>query len=323
MRWCSTVPARLPTLSDSLKTTLNASFDQALDAARAAAGTQHYPESTLYVVATPIGNLADITLRALHVLQLVDAIACEDTRHTQPLLRQYGIDKPLLAVHEHNEVQASTLVIERLQRGERVAYVSDAGTPAVSDPGARLVAAVQAARLRVLPLPGASSVTTVLSAAGIAGGTAGAAFVFAGFLPSKSGERYRAVQLLHGEPRAVVILEAPHRIEALARAMTPLGERPLTIGRELTKQFEEIATVATQDFAAWVGASPQRTRGEFALVLHPFAQAKAPQDGRRVLQLLLAELPLKTAVKLATDITGEPRNDLYEAALTMKRVTSE
>jgi precorrin-3B methylase len=146
---------------------LNASFDLALDAARAAAGMQHYPESALYVVATPIGNLADISLRALQVLQLVDAIACEDKRHSQPLLRQYGIDKPLLAVHEHNEAQAAGLVIERLQRGERVAYVSDAGTPAVSDPGARLVAAVRAAGLTVMPLPGASSVTTVLSVAGL------------------------------------------------------------------------------------------------------------------------------------------------------------
>ena len=135
----------------------------------------------LYVVATPIGNLADISLRALHVLQLVDAIACEDTRHTQTLLRQYGIEKPLLAVHEHNEAQAAGLVIERLQRGERVAYVSDAGTPAVSDPGARLVAAVRAAGLKVMPLPGASSVTTALSAAGLTGDSG---FVFAGFWPS-------------------------------------------------------------------------------------------------------------------------------------------
>ena len=152
---------------------------------------QHYPEAALYVVATPIGNLSDISLRALHVLQLVHAIACEDTRHTQTLLRQYGIDKPLLAVHEHNEAQAAQLVIERLQRGERVAYVSDAGTPAVSDPGARLVAAVRAAGLTILPLPGASSVTTALSVAGISGGSG---FVFAGFLPSKAMEREQAVR---------------------------------------------------------------------------------------------------------------------------------
>lgn len=276
---------------------------------------QHYPESTLYVVATPIGNLADISLRALHVLQLANVIACEDTRHTQGLLRQYGIEKTLLAVHEHNELEAAVGVMARLQRGERVAYVSDAGTPAVSDPGARLVAAVRAAGLAIMPLPGASSVTTVLSAAGISGDTG---FIFAGFLPSKAGERDQAVQGLLTEPRAVVILEAPHRIEALALAMAPLGERSVTVGRELTKQFEEIATVAASALPAWVAASPQRTRGEFALVLHPAPQAPARDDGARVLRLLLEQLPLKTAVKLAADITGAPRNDLYETALRLK-----
>ena len=283
---------------------------------------QHYPEATLYVVATPIGNLADITLRALHVLQLVHAIACEDKRHTQPLLRQYGIDKPLLAVHQHNEAEAAGLVVERLQRGERVAYVSDAGTPAVSDPGARLVAAVRAAGFKVMPLPGASSVTTVLSAAGVTraegGEGSGSSFVFAGFLPSKAGERDQAIQLLQADPRATVILEAPHRIEALARAMAILQGRLITVGRELTKQFEEIATLPAQDFAAWLDAGPQRTRGEFALVLHASAPREGPGDSMRVLKLLLAELPLKTAVKLAADITGAPRNELYETALKLK-----
>ncbi|MDB5965430.1 MAG: rsmI [Polaromonas sp.] len=281
---------------------------------------QHYPDRTLYVVATPIGNLADITLRALHVLQLASVIACEDTRHTQGLLRQYGIDKTLLAIHEHNEAEAAVGLIDRLQRGERVAYVSDAGTPAVSDPGARLVAAVRAAGLAVVPLPGASSVTTVLSAAGISGDSG---FVFAGFLPSKAGERDQAVVGLQAEPRAVVILEAPHRIEALAQAMAPLGARPVTVGRELTKQFEEIATDAADALPAWLAASPQRTRGEFALVLHPQAAARPQDDGLRVLQLLLAELPLKTAVKLAADITGAPRNDLYDTALKLKNSDRE
>jgi 16S rRNA (cytidine1402-2'-O)-methyltransferase len=302
---------------------LNASFELALDAARAAAGMQHYPEATLYVVATPIGNLADISLRALYALQLVDAIACEDKRHTQPLLRQYGIDKPLLAVHQHNEAEAAGLVVERLQRGERVAYVSDAGTPAVSDPGARLVAAVRAAGLKVMPLPGASSVTTVLSAAGVtrAEGSAesGTSFVFAGFLPSKAGERDQAITLLQADTRATVILEAPHRIEALARALGVLQGRLITVGRELTKQFEEIATMPAMDFAAWLAAGPQRTRGEFALVLHASAPHQGPDDSTRVLQLLLAELPLKTAVRLAADITGAARNDLYDTALKLKK----
>ena len=299
---------------------MNASFDLALAAAKAAAGMQHYPESTLYVVATPIGNLADISLRALHVLQLANVIACEDTRHSQGLLRQYGIEKTLLAVHEHNEAEAAIGIIERLQRGERVAYISDAGTPAVSDPGARLVAAVRNAGLAIMPLPGASSVTTALSAAGISGDSG---FIFSGFLPSKAGERDQAVALLQAEQRAVVILEAPHRIEALAQAMAVLGDRPVTIGRELTKQFEEIATVTAGSFSSWLAAGSQRTRGEFVLVLHPAPQALPRDDGVRVLQLLLDQLPLKTAVKLAADITGAPRNDLYETALRLKQAKHE
>ena len=292
----------------------------ALGAAKAAAGMQHYPQGMLYVVATPIGNLADISLRALHVLQLVDCIACEDTRHTQGLLRQFGIDKTLLAVHEHNEQEAAVGVIDRLQRGERVAYVSDAGTPAVSDPGARLVAAVRSAGLGAMPLPGASSVTTALSAAGIRAASASgdSGFVFAGFLPSKAGERDQAVAALQSEVKAVVIMEAPHRIEALALAMKPLGERSVTVCRELTKQFEEIATVTADQFESWLAGGSQRTRGEFVLVLHPAPQAPPKDDGQRVLRLLLAELPLKTAVKLAAEITGAPRNDLYDTALKLK-----
>ncbi|MEJ7686724.1 MAG: 16S rRNA (cytidine(1402)-2'-O)-methyltransferase [Variovorax sp.] len=300
-----------------------ASFGAALQAAREAAGAQHYPEATLYVVATPIGNLADITLRALQVLQLVDAVACEDTRHTHSLLRAYGIERPsaqLLAVHQHNEAEAAQAVVARLARGERIAYVSDAGTPGVSDPGARLVAAVRSAGHRVLPLPGASSVTTLIGAAGlVAAGDASSAFVFAGFLPSKSGEREAAVLALASEPRSVVLLEAPHRIEALARALSALGSRPITVGRELTKQFEEIATVLAADLPGWLAASRDRTRGEFALVLHPMAvPADDGAEAQRVLRLLMAELPLKTAVRLAAEISGAPRNALYDTALRLR-----
>lgn len=300
-------------------TTLSTHWGTALAAARDAAGAQHYPMGTLYVVATPIGNLADISLRALQVLAMVDAIACEDTRHTQPLLRTYGIatgaDKPLLAVHEHNEAQAAEQVIARLQRGERVAFVSDAGTPAVSDPGARLVALVRAAGLRVVPLPGASSVTTVLSVAGI---TQDTGFQFIGFLPTRTMERDTAVLKLQSLTGAIVLLEAPHRIEAVAKALAILGERQVTIGRELTKQFEEITTVSAASFSDWLQADSNRTRGEFALVLHPMAQDNPQDDAPRILKLLLAELPLKTAVKLTSDITGAPRNALYEAALALK-----
>lgn len=270
-------------------------------------------------MATPIGNLADISLRALHLLQLADTVACEDTRHTQALLRAYGIDKPagqLLAVHQHNEAEAAQAVVERLRAGQRVAYASDAGTPAVSDPGARLVAAVQAAGLRTVPLPGASSITAALSVAGSVADSSG--FVFAGFLPAKAGERDAAVQTLATESRAVVLLEAPHRIAALGDALARLGERPVTVGRELTKQFEQIATLPCAELPAWLAADAQRQRGEFALVLHPAPGADDSAESERVLRLLLAELPTKSAVKLAADITGAPRNALYERALALK-----
>ena len=305
-----------------------ASFGAALQAASDAAGAQHYPQGTLYVVATPIGNLADITLRALHVLHIADAVACEDTRHTQSLLRAYGIESPsarLLAVHQHNEAEAAESVVARLANGERIAYVSDAGTPGVSDPGARLVAAVREAGHRVMPLPGASSVTTLVGAAGlVSDGDAGSAFVFAGFLPSKAGEREAAVLALANEARSVVLLEAPHRIEALARALASLGERRVTVGRELTKQFEEIATLPASGLPEWFAASRDRTRGEFALVLHPrAATADHGAEGERVLRLLLAELPLKSAVRLAAEISSAPRNALYEAGLRMRDETND
>ncbi|MEQ1659126.1 MAG: 16S rRNA (cytidine(1402)-2'-O)-methyltransferase [Hylemonella sp.] len=300
---------------------MNATYASALSAAHDAAAAQHYPQGALYVVATPIGNLADITLRALHVLQLVDALACEDTRHTQSLLRAYGIEHggtALIAVHQHNEAEAAQQVVARLQAGQRVAYVSDAGTPAISDPGARLVTAVRAVGLPIVPLPGASSITAALSVAGVV--DEAGAFVFAGFLPAKAGERTAAVQALAGEPRAVVLLEAPHRIGALATALALLGTRPLTVARELTKQFEQLVTLPAAELSAWLAANEKRERGEFVLVLHPL-QAQGNEDGPdlRVLTLLLAELPLKTAVRLAAEITGTSRNTLYEAALQLKK----
>ena len=273
------------------------------------------------MVATPIGNLADISLRALHVLQLVDTVACEDTRHSQALLRAFGIDHPAgawLAVHQHNESASSEAVIARLKLGQRVAFVSDAGTPAISDPGARLVARVQAEGLRVVPLPGASSVTALLSVSGQWEDTQ-PGFVFAGFLSSRAQERQAQVTRIAQESRAQVLLEAPHRIEALAQALLPLGQRRITVGRELTKQFEEIATVSADALTAWLQASSHRTRGEFALVVHPQA-ATAPDAAAddRVLRLLLSELPVKTAVRLAAEITGQARNALYEQALRLR-----
>jgi 16S rRNA (cytidine1402-2'-O)-methyltransferase len=304
---------------------VSALFTSVLAASAEAASTQHYPQGTLYVVATPIGNLADISLRALYVLKMVDVIACEDTRHTQSMLRAYGIDKSagqLIAVHQHNESQAAHTVIDHLRQGQRVAYVSDAGTPGISDPGARLVAAVHQESLRTIPLPGPSSVTTLLSVAGLTEDQPNG-FVFAGFLPTKAAERERAVLALSTETRAVVLLEAPHRIEATALALASLDTRAVTVGRELTKQFEEIATVRANDLPEWFAADVNRLRGEFALVLHPIpATTEAPQD-TRILKLLLEQLPLKTAVKLAADITGEPRNALYEIALGLKTATPD
>ncbi|UZG44170.1 16S rRNA (cytidine(1402)-2'-O)-methyltransferase [Caldimonas thermodepolymerans] len=289
-----------------------------LRAAAEAAGGQQYPASALYVVATPIGNLADITLRALHVLQLVDAVACEDTRHTAALLRHYGIERPLLAAHEHNEREAAQRVVERLAAGERVAYVSDAGTPAVSDPGARLVAAVQQAGHAVVPVPGASSATAALSAAGDVqpGG-----FRFVGFLPTKARELEQAVQDLARRPEAQVLFEAPHRIEALAAALAQAaGARRLTVCRELTKQFETIATMTAAELPAWLGTDANRRKGEFVLVLHGQAQAADDALARAepALRALMEALPLKQAVALAAQLTGAPRNPLYERALQLK-----
>ena len=293
-----------------------------MDAAHAAAASQHYPPGALYVVATPIGNLADISLRALHVLMLADCIACEDTRHTQTLLRAYGVDKSahqLLALHQHNEAQVAQTVVDRLRLGQRVAYVSDAGTPAISDPGARLVGVARGAGLLALALPGASSVTAALSVAGVSGEQANSGqFVFVGFLSSKSSLRASEIAVLARESRAVVLLEAPHRIEALALALAVLGDRQVTVSRELTKQFEETATLGAHALPDWLREQPNRSRGEFVLVLHPVSVATDDAGDQRVLRLLLAELPLKTAVKLAAEITGASRNALYERALALR-----
>lgn len=272
------------------------------------------------MVATPIGNLADIGLRALQVLALADTVACEDTRHTASLLQGYGLHKPLMAVHEHNEAEAALTVVQRLQAGQRVAYVSDAGTPGVSDPGARLVSAVQAAGLRCVPIPGASSLTALLSVAGLGGATG--RFVFAGFLSPKGTERQREVQAIADDARGCLLLEAPHRMPALAEALATLGERRLTVGRELTKQFEEVAELPARGLAGWLLGDSHRTRGEFVLLVHPRSEnadvGALSASTLRTLGLLLEELPLKRAVRLCADITGDARNALYDAALALR-----
>ncbi|QPF76444.1 16S rRNA (cytidine(1402)-2'-O)-methyltransferase [Roseateles sp. DAIF2] len=273
------------------------------------------------MVATPIGNLADISFRAAHLLSLVDAVACEDTRVSGGLLRHLGLHKPLISLHQHNEHEASMALIARLQAGERIAYVSDAGTPAISDPGAVLVAAVAAAGLRVLPIPGASSAVTALS---VAGDVAAAGFEFAGFLPTKAAERRTALQALAGSPRSQILFEAPHRIKALLELLAEVcGEQRVTVCRELTKQFETVHTAPAAELPAWLAADAQRERGEFVLVLHAQAPAAAaeselPPEAERMLAVLLRELPLKQAVSLAAELSGAPRNGLYQRALALK-----
>ncbi|MGH8795890.1 MAG: 16S rRNA (cytidine(1402)-2'-O)-methyltransferase [Caldimonas sp.] len=290
-----------------------------MQAAADAAADQHYPAGALYVVATPIGNRADLTLRAIHVLALVDAIACEDTRHSTPLLRQLGIDKPLLALHRHNEHDAAAAVLERLRLGQRIAYVSDAGTPALSDPGALLVAAIQAGGLRTIPIPGPSSALAALS---VAGDASSGVFTFIGFLPARGTERALALAGLAADPATQLLFEAPHRIDALLHELGErCGARVVTLCRELTKQFETVATMPAAELSAWLAADPNRSRGEFVLVVHALAAAVADTDAPAhdaALQILLAALPLKQAVALAAQLTGAPRNLLYERALALK-----
>lgn len=270
--------------------------------------------AALYVVATPIGNLGDLTLRALEVLKRVERIAAEDTRVTGVLLQQHGLRKPMISIREHNEEAASGQVIDWIGAGEAIAYVSDAGTPAISDPGARLVAAVRAAGLKVVPIPGASAVTCALSAAGIPD----AGWFFQGFLPAKPGARDAQIKTLAALPCALVIYEAPHRIlETVAALTAHLGARPLTIARELTKQFEEIHTLPLPEASNWLTADPHRTRGEFVLIVHPPGHTASADDAEalRVLEILVNELPPPLAAKLAARITGRSKAELYQMTL--------
>lgn len=281
------------------------------------AQAQQYPAATLYVVATPIGNLADITLRALHVLGLVDRIAAEDTRNTGQLLARYGISKPLVAVHEHNEREAAQRVIEHLRAGERVACVSDAGTPGISDPGAKLVDAVRDAGFQVVPLPGASALATALSAAGDWVST----FTFLGFLPPKAKQRATALQALVAHPHVMVFYEAPHRIvetvQALADAFDPA--RRILIARELTKLHEALHRGTLAEAPAWLAEDANRQRGEFVLVVEGASADASPDDDHdALLRLLLQEVPVKSAAKLAAALTGASRNALYARALELK-----
>jgi 16S rRNA (cytidine1402-2'-O)-methyltransferase len=274
---------------------------------------------TLYVVATPIGNLRDISLRALDVLEQADIIAAEDTRVTATLMSHYGVSARLASLHAHNERQRADEVIAWLAAGKRVALVTDAGTPAISDPGAALVRAVADAGFAVVPVPGPSAVIAALSVSGLAAPQ----WLFCGFLPASAGARAREIEHLRGFACALVFYEAPHRIEATIGALAAsLGpERELVIARELTKRFETIHRCALGDAAEWLAADANRQRGEFVLIVEPAPQSPpaAIDSHDALLAALLAELPLAQAVRVAVAATRLPKNRLYERALALKQ----
>lgn len=276
---------------------------------------QDLPAQSLYVVATPIGNVADITLRALWVLSKVDAIAAEDTRSTGILLRRYGIDAPLLAAHEHNEREVAASIAGRLRAGGRIALVTDAGTPAISDPGARLVRAVLEAGLRVVPIPGASALTAAVCTAGLRGNL----LTFAGFLPAGARDRERLLRELAARGEAFVLFEAPHRAAATAGELADVldHERRIVIARELTKKFETLQLCRAGELRQAIGAEP---RGEYVLLVDAVEAAVAGIDAltRRWLAALAEVLPASRAAALAAKVSGVPREQLY-AVLSKER----
>ncbi|UDG83347.1 16S rRNA (cytidine(1402)-2'-O)-methyltransferase [Candidatus Vallotia lariciata] len=280
---------------------------------------QNYPASALYVTATPIGNFSDITIRALHVLALVDRIAAEDTRHTAQLLARYKIARPLLALHKHNECKAAQRIVDFLHMGERIAYVSDAGTPGISDPGARLVDAVRSERLQVIPIPGASAITAALSVTGNWAST----FTFAGFLPTKPKQRTAQLQVLASREEALVFCEAPHRalqtVSALADTFGP--SRRILIGREMTKLHESLHQCILSEGKEWLAMDPNRLRGEFILIVEGAATSmqRISHQHDAILIACLDEVPLRTAVKLAVTLTGVSHSKIYSRALELKK----
>lgn len=271
----------------------------------------------LYVVATPIGNLDDISARALRVLREVKLIAAEDTRHSQRLLQHFGIETPLAPCHEHNEREQGGRFITRLLDGDDVALISDAGTPLISDPGFHLVRQARAAGIRVVPVPGPSALIAALSAAGLPSDR----FIFEGFLPAKAAARRARLEALREEPRTLIFYEAPHRLLESLEAMKDVfgAERPVVLARELTKTFETLRDLPLGELCEWVRGDTNQQRGECVLLIGGW---QAPQgddavsaDALRVLDLLLAELPLKRAAALAAEITGVRKNLLYQVAL--------
>jgi len=273
--------------------------------------------AALYVVPTPLGNMGDLTRRAEEILRQVPWVAAEDTRHSGPLLKQLGSSARTLPAHQHNEHEAAARIVEKLLAGEAVALISDAGTPGISDPGARVVAAVRAAGCKVVPLPGPCAATTALSGAGLLDEH----FLFYGFLPAKGGQRRQALEELRTHPYTLVFYEAPHRVlDTVADLAAVFGERTLVIARELTKLFESIRSGPLGEALDWLKADPNRQRGEFVLLVSGAPAGVDDGEGERVLKLLLDDgLPVKQAAKLASAISGAAKNALYERALALKK----
>ena len=276
---------------------------------------------TLYVVATPIGNLDDISARALRTLSEVALIAAEDTRHSARLLQHFGISTPLQACHEHNEREQGGRFIGRLQAGEDVGLISDAGTPLISDPGNHLVRQARAMGIRVVPVPGACALIAALSAAGLPSDR----FIFEGFLPAKMAARRARLELLREEPRTLIFYEAPHRILESLEDMRLIfgGERLALLGRELTKTFETLQGLPLGELCPWVAGDSNQQRGECVVLVagweSPAGDAQVSAEALRVLDLLLADLPLKRAAALAAEITGVRKNLLYQVALERQK----
>lgn len=281
---------------------------------------------TLYVVATPIGNLEDITNRALRTLQEVDLIAAEDTRHTSKLLQHFAINTPLKACHDHNERAQQNYFIALLLAGKNIALVSDAGTPLISDPGFHLVKEAKEQNINVVPIPGACAVIAALSVAGLPSDR----FTFEGFLPAKENARKVMLESLQQETRTLIFYEAPHRLLDSLQSLTTLlgGNRQAVLARELTKTFETIKRLPLAELTNWVSADANQQRGECVLLIEGW---KVPEEEgiskevERVLKLLLAQLPVKQAAGLAADITGERKNKLYSYALQLveEKLTNE
>jgi 16S rRNA (cytidine1402-2'-O)-methyltransferase len=275
-------------------------------------------KGALYVVATPIGNLADMTERAIQVLSEVDVIAVEDTRHTGRLLQHYQISTPTLALHEHNERERAPGLVDRLIKGESVALVSDAGTPLVSDPGYHLVRLAREQGVKVVPVPGASAMLAALSVSGLPSDR----FVFEGFLPAKGAARKKRLEALVGETRTLIFYEAPHRLLDTLSDMQDIfgGQRFVVLARELTKTFETIRGDNLSDLFGWIKHDSNQQKGEIVLLVHGCStegEEATEAEGRRVLKLLLEELPLSQASALAAKITSGKKKPLYQFGLTL------